>query len=91
MSYMTSIKAPGCILCEKLREDRDRENLVVYRGERAFICLNLYPYSNGHLMVSPYEHVPSLEHAGRRDPARPDAPGDLRHPAAAPRDEPVGL
>jgi ATP adenylyltransferase len=61
MRYLTGSKAQGCILCEKLREGNDRENLVVHRGERAFICLNLYPYSNGHLMVSPYEHVSSVE------------------------------
>lgn len=61
MRYLTGSKAQGCILCDKLCEGRDRENLVVYRGRRAFICLNLYPYSNGHLLVSPYEHVPSLE------------------------------
>jgi ATP adenylyltransferase len=54
-------KPQGCILCEKIREARDRENLVVYRGQRGFICLNLYPYSNGHLMISPYEHVGSIE------------------------------
>jgi ATP adenylyltransferase len=53
----------GCILCQKVNEslDLDRENLVVYRGRTGFICLNLYPYTNGHLMVSPYQHTGSLE------------------------------
>jgi ATP adenylyltransferase len=35
----------------------DREGLVVRRGETAFVVLNLYPYSPGHLMVCPYRHV----------------------------------
>ena len=30
---------------------------MVRRGERAFALMNLYPYSNGHLMVAPYRHV----------------------------------
>lgn len=61
MEYIVSKKTEGCILCQKIQEDNDRENLIVYRGERGFICLNLYPYNNGHLMVCPYEHASSLE------------------------------
>ena len=33
------------------------ESLIVTRGERAFVVLNLYPYNSGHLMVCPYRHV----------------------------------
>ncbi len=53
----------GCIFCNKVRADKrsDRKNLLLLRGERAFIVLNLYPYSNGHLMVAPYEHTGELE------------------------------
>ena len=35
----------------------DAEGLVVHRGSVAFVVLNLYPYSSGHLMVCPYRHV----------------------------------
>jgi len=51
----------GCIFCEKPTQDRDAENLIVHRGEKAFVILNLYPYNNGHLMIVPYAHAPSLE------------------------------
>ena len=53
----------GCIFCDKIRADveRDRENLLLFRGERGLIALNLYPYSNGHLMVAPYEHTGVLD------------------------------
>jgi ATP adenylyltransferase len=61
MRYLSATKPEGCILCQKIRSSDDRENLIVYRGETAFICLNLYPYSSGHLMVSPYDHVSSLD------------------------------
>ncbi|HWS57181.1 MAG TPA: HIT domain-containing protein [Actinotalea sp.] len=35
----------------------DDDGLVVARGERAFVVLNLYPYNSGHLMVVPNRHV----------------------------------
>ena len=35
----------------------DVDGLVVARGETAFVVLNLYPYSSGHLMVCPYRHI----------------------------------
>lgn len=35
----------------------DDEGLVVARGDRVYVVLNLYPYNTGHLMVCPYRHV----------------------------------
>jgi ATP adenylyltransferase len=49
--------APGCIFCDKAAEGDDEANLIVHRGEAAYVLMNLYPYSNGHLMVAPYRHV----------------------------------
>jgi ATP adenylyltransferase len=46
----------GCFFCEAAAGD-DEEKLVVHRGERAFVVLNKFPYSSGHLMVAPYRHV----------------------------------
>ncbi len=53
----------GCVFCDAHTQpaDRDAEVLIVRRGERAFVILNIYPYNNGHFMVMPYAHVPSLE------------------------------
>jgi len=56
----TADRQQGCIFCEKPKEQRDRENLIVARFERCFVILNAFPYNNGHLMVVPYRHVPSL-------------------------------
>jgi ATP adenylyltransferase len=50
----------GCIFCAKPAEEKDAENLIVVRGEHAFIMMNAFPYSNGHLMVSPYQHTATL-------------------------------
>ena len=46
----------GCIFCFAAEGD-DEESHVVHRGSRAFVILNKFPYSSGHLMVAPYRHV----------------------------------
>ena len=45
----------------KLEEGSDKENLILFRGEYCFVCMNLYPYNNGHLLVVPYKVVDSPE------------------------------
>ena len=50
-----------CIFCTKPAEEDDERNLIVHRGERCFVILNLFPYTNGHLMVAPYEHTGKLQ------------------------------
>ena len=51
-----------CIFCAFSGEgdENDGANLIVHRGERCFVILNKFPYTNGHLMIAPYEHVGSL-------------------------------
>ena len=66
MTYINSgDKQADCIFCEKLAERRDEENLILYRGERCFVLMNLFPYNNGHLMVAPYAHLPTIEQLDR--------------------------
>lgn len=52
--------APSCVFCAKLEAGKDEENLILHRGTHCYALLNLYPYTNGHLMIAPYEHVDSL-------------------------------
>jgi ATP adenylyltransferase len=56
--------AEECIFCAKPAEDDDEANLIVHRGDRCFVILNLYPYTNGHLMIAPYEHLATLPALG---------------------------
>jgi ATP adenylyltransferase len=55
-SKPTDASAGECPFCRVPSLD-DADGLVVHRGELAFVVLNLYPYSAGHLMVCPYRHV----------------------------------
>jgi ATP adenylyltransferase len=56
----------GCILCS-LRDhpDEDEANFVLHRASQNFIVLNLYPYTSGHLLIVPYEHVGELDAAAK--------------------------
>jgi ATP adenylyltransferase len=54
-------KEMGCVFCKALSMQDGPENLIVYRGEHAFVILNRYPYTSGHVMVVPNRHQPGLE------------------------------
>lgn len=52
--------AEGCLFCHMAQAAEDDAHHLLYRGARAFVTLNLYPYNNGHLMVLPYQHTGAL-------------------------------
>jgi ATP adenylyltransferase len=51
----------SCVFCRVQAQTCDAENLIVFRGLEAFVILNRYPYTSGHLMVVANDHHPSLE------------------------------
>lgn len=59
-SFRGTKKSTGCLFCRIAKENQDKKNLVVWRGEHCFLVMNLYPYNSGHLMVVPYKHTASL-------------------------------
>jgi ATP adenylyltransferase len=61
LEYIKGPKSDECIFCVKTAGGDDRANYIVTRGEHCFVMLNAYPYNNGHVMVAPYEHVPTIE------------------------------
>jgi ATP adenylyltransferase len=67
MEYIENhAKQGGCVFCEAAKLADGKESLIVHRGELAYVILNRYPYTSGHVMVVPFEHKPNLE---QLDPA----------------------
>ena len=54
-------KQDDCVFCAKPEQGDDRDVLIVHRAERCYVILNLYPYTSGHLMIAPFEHVGRLQ------------------------------
>ncbi len=62
----------GCIFCNLLAateyaiahgkpaEEAERASHILLRAEHAFVCLNMFPYTSGHLMILPRVHQSSL-------------------------------
>ena len=64
MQYIDSLKGPddGCFLCRyREQPDKDRENFVLWRRQHSFAMLNLFPYTSGHSMVAPLDHLGQLD------------------------------
>jgi ATP adenylyltransferase len=61
MEYILSKKKKGCLFCNKPKENKDRENLILYQSKHAFVMMNKFPYNNGHLMVVPKRHCIYLD------------------------------
>ena len=61
MEYIENNKENGCVFCNAQEQEDGAENLIAHRGEWAYVILNRYPYTSGHLMVLPFVHKPNLE------------------------------
>jgi diadenosine tetraphosphate (Ap4A) HIT family hydrolase len=59
--YILAPKPKECIFCEYPKQNKDRENLILYRGRSCYIIMNRNPYNPGHVMVCPYRHISSTE------------------------------
>ena len=64
---MTYVQRPesaadtGDIFLDLPAQGQDEENLVLFRGVTAFVMLNAYPYTTGHLLVAPYRQVADID------------------------------
>lgn len=52
-----SEREEGCFFCLAADRPEDPERLVVHVADHHLVMLNRYPYTNGHLMVAPLQHV----------------------------------
>jgi ATP adenylyltransferase len=54
----------SCFLCDyHSTPQKDKDNLLLWRTDHAFVVFNKFPYNNGHLLVAPVRHIASLEEA----------------------------
>lgn len=53
----TAAKETGCVFCNALDMDDPADSLIIHRATLNFVILNRFPYSNGHLMIAPYQHI----------------------------------
>ena len=54
-------KESGCVFCIAQAKADGTDNLIAFRGKNAYVILNRFPYTSGHLMVIPFEHKSNLE------------------------------
>lgn len=57
LEYIQGPEDDCCIFCLDDTPAEDQARLVVARGTYCYVIMNRYPYSNGHLMISPYRHL----------------------------------
>lgn len=62
IAYFTEPQPDECIFCTLPEGDgaSDPQRLILARLEHCYVIMNKYPYSNGHLMVVPFDHIPDL-------------------------------
>ena len=67
MQYIRSLEKPDagkCFLCEAAAATTDaerRERLVLWSTDHSIVIMNRFPYTNGHVLVSPKIHRAELE------------------------------
>lgn len=54
-------KPNDCVFCAASRLGDDKAAWIVHRGAECFVILNAFPYTSGHVMVVPYEHLDQLQ------------------------------
>ncbi len=58
-----------CLFCGCLAEQDGPGNLILHRAEAAFVLLNRYPYTNGHMMVAPIDHKAAIDELSEAEQA----------------------
>jgi ATP adenylyltransferase len=61
-AYVTAAeKISGCIFCDLPKQGDDVKARIVHRAKHCYIVLNTYPYTPGHIMVVPFQHLDQLQ------------------------------
>ena len=60
LEYIVAEAEDGCIFCEFAGQDQDDRRHILARGDVAYVIMNAFPYSNGHLLIAPYRHLADM-------------------------------
>ena len=61
-AYVTNAeKVSGCVFCDLPKSGDDAKVHIVHRARYCYIVLNTYPYTSGHVMIVPFDHVDELQ------------------------------
>jgi len=66
-AFILTEKEKGCVFCNRVEAKDSFKNLILHRGETAFVILNKFPYNAGHAMVVPKRHIGQLERLTSRE------------------------
>ena len=58
IKYIKAKRSRKCIFCKSIKAGH--KNYIVLKGKYSFAMLNIFPYNNGHVMVSPKKHTREL-------------------------------
>ena len=68
LAYVQGIRdRDRCILCGIRDRDPKVASLLVAESEYWFLCVNLYPYNPGHLILAPRAHVEDMRQLGQEE------------------------
>ncbi|MBM3255204.1 MAG: HIT domain-containing protein [Candidatus Omnitrophica bacterium] len=61
IKYVSQKKQKGCIFCSALKSREPKiKDYLIFKSRYSFAMLNIFPYNNGHILVSPKRHVREL-------------------------------
>ena len=62
----TASNNQACVFCAiQADPQNDLKNFVLHRARFNFVVLNIHPYTSGHLLIVPYQHVSELNAAAK--------------------------
>jgi ATP adenylyltransferase len=60
-AYVSNVESnSGCVFCRAVQLGDDAKARIAFRGQHCFVILNTFPYTSGHVMIVPYEHLDEL-------------------------------
>ncbi|MBL7151715.1 MAG: HIT domain-containing protein [Candidatus Omnitrophica bacterium] len=66
INYIKARKGGKCIFCKAGRDPKGGD-YVIFRSRHCLAVLNIFPYNNGHIMVSPRRHVADISRLNKEE------------------------